>query len=961
MRTPSEILKLYLDTIAHLSGAETVSLYVPDPLGDGGRAILLKSGAGPAVPELTDEASARQLAQTTETSDGHPTSLSAFVASSKPSSSSQGILLPLNGMNENSSATAWLGLRNANTEQPPQNLIETESVSQWWKSVIDLGNALTRDIMRVSGVLNDPVSGLPGRAEFFQTVEEELTSSNGKKATSIVTFSPDNFATVNELYGLKLGDQVVRQAAQLLQSLLRPTDYVVRYGGVVFAALLPDTDAETASELSGNVRNELEKADYLNGEVRLRFSAGVTSHAANAQLSASAPLELIQRANHALNGAKRAGGGRVSSWKPDPSADTTAGDELTGIFTGTMGKDYRNMVLLWETLGLMAESSDLEGLTTKVLGCIYNAFRPERVGLFISEKRGDPVSLLSGYIHSKTGDQPAVKETKSAQDFGISEAEKALINNAVSAQIVVGSQVPGVDESTHGLEHPTLAVPLVTRDNCLGCLYLDRSQGLLGLDVSDIHFLKVFGNHIAVAIDRGILAKEEAARRERKRLKLLGEVHELRQALGHAKLVHTSPQMEQVLSIARQVAPTDATILVTGESGTGKGVLARTIHKLSQRSNKSLVLVDCSAITTSLIESELFGHERGAFTGADRKTIGRLAEADGGTVFLDEIGELPLEVQSKLLTFVQDKQLMAVGSNRTRTVDVRIIAATNRELAEEVESGRFRRDLYYRLNVVTVELPPLRVRPDDILLLARHFIERFNVQYQKSARGLTGAAEGALAAHHWPGNIRELQNRVMRAVILSQSEMIGPLELGFDSVAPAHQTTTLPGGGLSTGATPTNVIPPDPWSDLDAKLGSLIQQVDINSGHQPPPFGKWLEEDLIEAAFEKIGGVHRRGAAVLGIPETTFRRKMKQIKARSLIGPMPRTPEWRELNDVFERLVEQKNESADDYLVRSRDSLLTHVLNRFGDKVSMSAALMGVTEPTISRWRTKLQNRQAQA
>ena len=206
--------------------------------------------------------------------------------------------------------------------------------------------------------------------------------------------------------------------------------------------------------------------------------------------------------------------------------------------------------------------------------------------------------------------------------------------------MVVGSRVPGVDESSHGLEHPTLAVPLVTRDHCLGCLYLDRSQGLLGLDVSDIHFLTVFGNHIAVAIDRGILAKEEAARRERKRLKLLGEVHELRQALGHAKLVHSSPQMEQVLGIARQVAPTDATILVTGESGTGKGVLARTIHKLSQRSDKPLVLVDCSAITTTLIESELFGHERGAFTGADKKTIGRLAEADGGTVFLDEIGEL---------------------------------------------------------------------------------------------------------------------------------------------------------------------------------------------------------------------------------------------------------------------------------------------------------------------------------
>ncbi|MEC9464231.1 MAG: helix-turn-helix domain-containing protein, partial [Myxococcota bacterium] len=193
------------------------------------------------------------------------------------------------------------------------------------------------------------------------------------------------------------------------------------------------------------------------------------------------------------------------------------------------------------------------------------------------------------------------------------------------------------------------------------------------------------------------------------------------------------------------------------------------------------------------------------------------------------------------------------------------------------------------------------------------------------------------------------------------SEMIGPLELGFDSAAPATHAPLAPGGAPAPVAPMSSVAPPDPWNDLDDKLGGLIQQVDINSGHQPPPFGKWLEEDLIEAAFEKIGGVHRRGAAVLGIPETTFRRKMKQIKARSLIGPMPRTPEWRELTDVFGRLVEQKNDNGDDYLVRSRDILLTHVLNRFGDKVSMSAALMGVTEPTISRWRTKLQSRQAQA
>ena len=193
----------------------------------------------------------------------------------------------------------------------------------------------------------------------------------------------------------------------------------------------------------------------------------------------------------------------------------------------------------------------------------------------------------------------------------------------------------------------------------------------------------------------------------------------------------------------------------------------------------------------------------------------------------------------------------------------------------------------------------------------------------------------------------------MRAVILSQGEVLGPHELGFDgSQSTTSSPPTSPTGEPALSQPAAEVAPADPWENLSSILSSIIQQVDINSGHQPPPFGKWLEEDLIQAAFDRIGGIHRRGAAVLGIPETTFRRKMKQIKARSLIGPMPRTPEWRELDDVFNGIVRDKNTNGDDYLVRGRDILLTHVLHRFGDKVSMSAALMGVTEPTISRWRT---------
>ncbi|MBT6434731.1 MAG: sigma 54-interacting transcriptional regulator [Deltaproteobacteria bacterium] len=960
MRTPSEILKYYIQAIEHLSGASAVSLYVPDPLGDGGRALLLSAGDEP-IAELQSIDSATQFARTQPDANAQGP-LAKLIPETIQSSTQDGLLIPLRALNQGKDEqTAWLGLRNPQTAQAPESLTGPDAMKSWWQWVLELGEAITRDIMRVSGVLNDPVSGLPGRAEFFQTVDKALETNQGP-STAMLILSPDNFATINELWGLKLGDKVIREVADVLQKQLREDDYLVRYGGVVFAILLPKTTLESAFALGSAILAELEKNEYLDSTVRLRFSGGVVATTSEEARHQNASLAFIQRANHALNAAKRAGGGRITEWKADPSTGTsTEGDELTGIFTGTMGKDYRNMVLLWETIGLMAESSDIDELSSKVLGCISNAFRPDRVGLFLPEKPDDPLALHSGFVLIKTEQGGSVqKHTTSSSLFSLEASERALLDKAHQSGKVLCSSIPGLEDSAPNLTHAALVIPLVTRENCLGCLYLDRESAKLELDVSDVHFLKVFGNHIAVAIDRGILAREEAARQERKRLRLLGEVHELRQALGHAKLVHTSPQMEQVLGIVRQVAPTDATVLVTGESGTGKGVLARTFHKLSQRADKPLVLVDCSAITPNLIESELFGHERGAFTGADRKTVGRLAEANGGTVFLDEIGELPLEVQSKLLTFVQDKQLMAVGSTKTRTVDARIIAATNRDLAVEVDAGRFRRDLYYRLNVVSVDLPPLRTRPDDILLLARHFIERFNVQYQKAARGLSAAAEHALLSYNWPGNIRELQNRVMRAVILSQVELLGPHELGFDDNAQAGTNAPPIRAGEPSIAQPAaEVAPSNPWENLSGILSSIIQQVDINSGHQPPPFGKWLEEDLIQAAFDRIGGIHRRGAAVLGIPETTFRRKMKQIKARSLIGPMPRTPEWRELNDVFNGIVRQKNTDGEDYLVRSRDILLTHVLHRFGDKVSMSAALMGVTEPTISRWRSKLQSQSA--
>jgi len=244
--------------------------------------------------------------------------------------------------------------------------------------------------------------------------------------------------------------------------------------------------------------------------------------------------------------------------------------------------------------------------------------------------------------------------------------------------------------------------------------------------------------------------------------------------LGHSK------EITNMLSIIETIAPTEATVLITGESGTGKELIARHIHKMSLRATKPLITVNCAALSENLLESELFGHEKGAFTGADKLREGRFLQADGGTIFLDEIGEIPINLQAKLLRTLQQGELQRVGSDKIIQVDVRILAATNKDLREEVANKLFREDLFFRLNVINIEAPALRARADDIPLLAAYFMEKFSVRNRKQIRGFTNAALDVLVRYSWPGNVRELENAIERAVILSTGDLLNEYEL------PAH-------------------------------------------------------------------------------------------------------------------------------------------------------------------------------
>lgn len=254
-------------------------------------------------------------------------------------------------------------------------------------------------------------------------------------------------------------------------------------------------------------------------------------------------------------------------------------------------------------------------------------------------------------------------------------------------------------------------------------------------------------------------------------------------------IVGQCPPMLEVLSMIRKVATSDVAVLIQGESGTGKELVARAVHAASPRSRGDFIAINCSAIPESLLESELFGHERGAFTGAHAQVCGKLEYAHGGTLFLDEIGELSSALQVKLLRYLQDKKLQRVGGREEIAVDSRLVAATNRTMSEEIMNGRFREDLYYRIGVVTIHLPPLRERREDIAVLGALFLMRFADQFRKRIKGFSASALEMMESYSWPGNVRELENKIQRAVILAEGPLVEPHDLGF---SPRPAATALP-------------------------------------------------------------------------------------------------------------------------------------------------------------------------
>jgi len=433
------------------------------------------------------------------------------------------------------------------------------------------------------------------------------------------------------------------------------------------------------------------------------------------------------------------------------------------------------------------------------------------------------------------------------EEFG--DADSALSRAAEDpsvALVVTDFKMPGKTGLELATElaaaRPDVAVLLVTAFGDVDTLVAARALGTV--------------DYVAKPVAKDDLRLRVSAALQRARQ--AGEIKTLRERLdkryGFEAILGVSGAMEKVFEKLRIVAPTRTTVLIVGESGTGKELVANALHHASPRRPRAFVALNCGAIPKEIIESELFGHERGAFTGALVKRTGRIEQAHGGTLFLDEVSEMPPDLQVKFLRVLEEKRVTPVGGNESRDVDFRLIAATNRELAKEIENGRFRQDLYYRLSVVTIELPALRERQEDIPLLVERFRDLFAKEHDKVVSGVTPAAFGALLAYEWPGNVRELKNVIESAVLFSQGGRIDVHDLpnvvrAKAGLLPAPEPVTVAG---VQGVIPTGML-----------VGKTMAEI---------------EKEAILTALQAAGGNRRIAAERLGIGLRTLQRKLKEYR-----------------------------------------------------------------------------------
>src|SRR6266436_1321051 len=425
------------------------------------------------------------------------------------------------------------------------------------------------------------------------------------------------------------------------------------------------------------------------------------------------------------------------------------------------GQQYQTLLAISTAI---VSHRDLSALFHELAGRLHPVVRFDNLALLLHEAEGNTLrlhvlerlgpTLPSAPVSLPVGEVPAGLVFESQQPF-------------ILSNLAEDKRWPRLQELARPYGVQSFCwLPLTTARRRLGTLTFSCKQPA-AYDTADVDFLQQVANQVAVAVENALAFDEIEALRDKLHQEKVYLEEEVRTQHDFGKIVGESPALRRVLKQVEVVAPTDSTVLILGETGTGKELIARALHDLSPRRERTFVKLNCAAIPTGLLESELFGHEKGAFTGAVTQKVGRFELAHRGTLFLDEVGDVPPELQPKLLRVLQEQEFERLGSTRTLRVDLRLVAATNRDLARMVADGRFRADLYYRLNVFPLVIPPLRERGEDIPRLVGHFTQRFARRMGRRIEAIPAAIMDALVSYPWPGNVRELQNVIERAVILS--------------------------------------------------------------------------------------------------------------------------------------------------------------------------------------------------
>jgi len=536
-------------------------------------------------------------------------------------------------------------------------------------------------------------------------------------------------------------------------------------------------------------------------------------------------------------------------YAPTPSGTTEVLRKQDAIYLqpaqsdvlGATQRTVRDLNVLFNFSKSLNSVHGLAAIQHKVLEAVLEISLADRASILLTEDRTEGFTSVIGWDRRMGPNQPIqVSQTILNQ---VIEENLAVLCNDVHSDEAFGEAVSLLVPRVRAV----LAVPLEVQGKLLGALYLDTSSQDTRFDSALLQLVTALGNVAALAI-------ENASHLER----LGDEYRRLQQELNiEHSMVGESQGMREVYQFVSRVAARDSTVLIQGESGTGKELVARAIHNNSGRADRPFVAINCAAIVDTLLESELFGHEKGAFTGAVAQKKGKLEIAEGGTVFLDEVDELAAPLQAKLLRVLQEREFERVGGTRPIKLDIRLIAATNLDLNEASCNGKFRHDLYYRLNVISIEIPPLRERVDDIPLLAAYFTARYSDKVKRRVAGISPKARACLLRYSWPGNVRELENAIERAVVLGSTELILPEDL------------------------------PDSILEETASSGESVTALHLGI--------REAKKNLIEQAIEQANGNFTEAAGILGVhPNHLFRlvRTLnltpKRLRTLNLIPKRPR-------------------------------------------------------------------------